>query len=128
MADAQLLSMANDKDWTKSTKMERTPKHFWSSKSVTSIAVIFGCASICCKRLSFASESFRHAHLPLYVGAASQCVLAASTHGWKERLAILSTVQQHFRKPQSIARAVVRALFLWRRTTHCARIARAAFV
>ena len=73
MADAQSLSMAND-------------KHFQSSKSVTSIAVIFGCASICCKRLSFASESFRHAHLPLYVGAVWQCELAASTHGWRKDL------------------------------------------
>ena len=62
MAEAQSLSMANNKDSTKSTKMERTAKYSQSSKSVTSIAVVFGCASICCKRLTLASESFRHAH------------------------------------------------------------------
>ena len=75
MADAQFLSMADDKDSTRSTKMEADRQAFPASKSVTSIVVIFGWASTCCKRLSVVSESFRHAHLPLYVGAVCQCVL-----------------------------------------------------
>ena len=54
--------------------------------------------------------------------------LAATTPAWKERHAIPSTVHQHFRKPQSLTRALSSALFLWRSTNHCARIARASFV